>query len=104
MGLCYTVMLQAGFDFTGVGISKADMMQKFSEGFTALAGYAPDLEAEWDGHVVYGLDKYPPYVDDCATLIAQCCDSAWYWDDDDPADKERLKFPVAPAKEFDPYA
>ena len=87
-----------------VGLSVKDFIQKFTDGLTKLVGHPPELVADWYGHLVFELEKNAPYTEQITALIAQCCDGAWYWDDNSPWEKERLKFPVAPVKEHDPYA
>jgi hypothetical protein len=92
MGLVYTIQMQDDFNWEYVGTNKQDRIRKFISDFKKIKGYGPTLLAEWEGEMVFDIEKNSPDIDrELNDLIFKNCDSAIFWNDTAPYKKHKLK-------------
>lgn len=82
--------MQDDFNWGYVGQTKDDAIEKIKKDFKAVAGYDPDILAEWYEHIVLDCGKSPVYLDEYKHVILSNCDSALHWNDNSPYNKEKL--------------
>jgi hypothetical protein len=91
MGICYTINMYDDFDWDYVGKSKWSIVEEFSKEFEQVRGFKPELLAQWRHHLVFDIDKTPPYIDEYKVIIKKYCDSCTYESDNEDGQQHILK-------------
>lgn len=91
MGLTYTAILQDGFDWAYIGTSKKKYLEKIQASFEALNRAKPELLGEWYGFMVLDFDKTSVWIEEYADIILKNCDTAHYWNNENPYEIKKLK-------------
>ena len=96
MGIAYTALIQDDFDWNYVGKEKNSVLEEIQKEFETAGRAKPELLGEWYGFMVLDCHKTSVWIDEYKEILLKYCDTAHYWDDNNPYIVNKLTKPNNP--------
>lgn len=91
MGIVYTTLIQDDFDWNYIGKDKKSILKQIQKEFKKIDREPPVLLGEWYGFMVLDCHKTEVWMDEYKVILLRYCDTAHYWDDNNPYEVKKLE-------------